>query len=317
MNFFASAKRGLPRTIPDGGLLHTILSCTSLLPARTFANDEDPKAAGRAKLLAAASTSVLDHPVSPVRYGNAEGLTIRQQSDEMWDDIASIKHTLHRMDQEAASSRQKLGILNQELGILNQDLASTTQRLGITEQDLNILNQDLASTTQRLGILNQDLGILNQDLGILNQDLASTTQRLGITKQGTDIAEETSGIAEETLSLVQQIQDLKRFSIGYQKVRNRFFAIYLRDQFKRAPLAPAEQKAISEGSVSMHAGDPVADAQLYKSGWRSDEEVFQSLYGLSPDQVLSYSMFSCPTLTAGHCPQNSLTPSSLQRTTER
>jgi hypothetical protein len=61
----------------------------------------------------------------------------------------------------------------------------------------------------------------------------------------------------------------------YLGIRNRFFSIFKRDVFdSRFTL---DEQIIISGKLNAHAGDVLADAQLYEKGIRKDLQPFQFL----------------------------------------
>jgi hypothetical protein len=83
--------------------------------------------------------------------------------------------------------------------------------------------------------------------------------------------------------LQDRVKALGQTSEGYRKIRHRFIDVYRRDVL--ADLDSQGRKKIGEGNQVAHEGDAVADAGLYTSGERFDEDVLVDLYGLSATQI--------------------------------
>lgn len=83
--------------------------------------------------------------------------------------------------------------------------------------------------------------------------------------------------------LQSRVKALTQSSEGYRKIRNRFLDIYRRDVL--GDIGKQGLKNISEGNIAAHEGDAVADAELFTSGKRSDDDVLIDLYGLSSSRI--------------------------------
>ncbi|KAG0640066.1 hypothetical protein HOY80DRAFT_920646 [Tuber brumale] len=69
-----------------------------------------------------------------------------------------------------------------------------------------------------------------------------------------------------------------------EKLRNRFISTFKRDKLHSD--TPTDRETIREGNESAHGGDGISDAKLYTAqGMRQDHEVFEELYGLSPENL--------------------------------
>src|SRR5262249_22110167 len=100
-----------------------------------------------------------------------------------------------------------------------------------------------------------------------------------LTDQGNQLADQGNQIAD----LQNQVSLLKQTSEGYQKIRHRFLDVYRRDFLNT--LAPLGRANIHEGNTAAHEGDAIADAALYISGDRNDEDVLMGIYGLTALQI--------------------------------
>lgn len=75
---------------------------------------------------------------------------------------------------------------------------------------------------------------------------------------------------------------------AYKAIRDRFISVYVRDKLKKP--ADKDKQFIIRGNEVAHGGDAIFDAQLYQGkGRRADPEVFEELYGFSPEDVLKIS----------------------------
>ena len=95
----------------------------------------------------------------------------------------------------------------------------------------------------------------------------------------TEIANNKTQVA----NLQSRVKTLTQSSEGYCKIRNRFLDVYHRDVL--CDIDSQGFKNISEGNIVAHEGDAVADAELFTSGKRSDDEVLIDLYGLSSSRI--------------------------------
>lgn len=96
----------------------------------------------------------------------------------------------------------------------------------------------------------------------------------------------TSDQSAEIKTLKIEVEGLKLTSAAYLDIRNRFFAVFLRDKCRK--FSSADQKAIKEGNCSAHEGDPLVDATMFQKGVRRDDKTFILLYGMSWNRVLEY-----------------------------
>ena len=93
-----------------------------------------------------------------------------------------------------------------------------------------------------------------------------------------------------------RINTLEEASQGFRDIRNRFLETYKRDWYD----TPDQQShvPIQQGNTSAHGGNAAVDSLLYTdpflSAGRSDERVYVSLYGLTPNQVKRLGMYSSP-----------------------
>lgn len=67
------------------------------------------------------------------------------------------------------------------------------------------------------------------------------------------------------------------------RIRNRFFAVFLRDRFNI--VSPANQQIIKNGNQNTHTGNASVDALLFEGGVREDTGTFVLLYGVMPKIV--------------------------------
>ena len=93
-----------------------------------------------------------------------------------------------------------------------------------------------------------------------------------------------------------RINTLEEASQGFRNIRNRFLETYKRDWYDR----PGQQShvLIQQGNTSAHGGNAAVDSLLYTDPFmspsRSDERVYVSLYGLTPNQVRRLGMYLSP-----------------------
>jgi hypothetical protein len=81
-------------------------------------------------------------------------------------------------------------------------------------------------------------------------------------------------------------------STSYFAFRNHVFATF---RAKVKPLSPADTKALAEADhvFSVHAGDPLFDAVMFRKGIRTDDRTFCLLYGMPWARVLEFVMSRC------------------------
>ena len=89
--------------------------------------------------------------------------------------------------------------------------------------------------------------------------------------------------------LTAKVRDLTETSEGYLDIRTRFLNVYQRHCGYTNEL---QRKEIKKGNWRAHSGDAAVDAKLYREARRSDDEVFQELYGVPFKQVLNLGTFS-------------------------
>jgi hypothetical protein len=65
-----------------------------------------------------------------------------------------------------------------------------------------------------------------------------------------------------------------------KEVRMRYLELHRRRMGRR--IGDAGYSHIKSGDRAVHRGRPLADAQLYHNGERSDPDVYEDLYGVSP-----------------------------------
>ena len=128
------------------------------------------------------------------------------------------------------------------------------------EAKLNTLGDQNKSLSDRVGALETE-----------NKTLKSTIDR-----QDAEI--ERQGV---------EIRELKETSPIGIKIRNRFFAGYLRNSRNDLYDEDHNQKSIKDdGNEAAHGGEPVIDARLFKERIRSDDDTYMELYGLGYAEVL-------------------------------
>jgi hypothetical protein len=67
-------------------------------------------------------------------------------------------------------------------------------------------------------------------------------------------------------------------SEGYRKIRHRFLDVFVREHMGGATIEGREH--IRQGNLAAHGADVIADAELYGSKARQDENVFIKIYGV-------------------------------------
>jgi hypothetical protein len=97
------------------------------------------------------------------------------------------------------------------------------------------------------------------------------------------LTKETTSLQNKITNLEHHVKDLQLASEGYRRIRNRFINVYRRDVLGHA--THQEYQQISDGNNAAHGGDAIADASLYTSRERYDEDVLIELYGLSANQI--------------------------------
>lgn len=83
-----------------------------------------------------------------------------------------------------------------------------------------------------------------------------------------------------------RIDDLARNCTRYLDVRRRTLDVYRRDILKCA--TTATKRRTRHGNQTVHGGDAVADADLYITRNRRDNDVFEKLYGLEVSKVSEF-----------------------------
>ena len=97
------------------------------------------------------------------------------------------------------------------------------------------------------------------------------------------LEDKPTGLQNENADFRHRIGNLELASEGYRKIRNRFINVYRRDVL--GYVTHQEYQQISDGNNAAHGGDAIADASLYTSRERYDEDVLIELYGLSANQI--------------------------------
>ncbi|MCJ1346726.1 hypothetical protein MMC31_004944 [Peltigera leucophlebia] len=96
----------------------------------------------------------------------------------------------------------------------------------------------------------------------------------------------TACLLQEVESLKSDVTALKETTESYFAVRSRFFAVLLRDNFRKS--TRADQRLIDEGNFVAHGGDPLADAVMFKKRFRTDDKTCGLLYGMTWGRVMEY-----------------------------
>ena len=122
-------------------------------------------------------------------------------------------------------------------------------------------------------------------------DLAGLSSRMHILEQKHASCEtQIAGLKAEVAELKDEVFNLKISSKEYRQVRSRFISTFKRDILKNAD--PLDMKIIREVNQTVHGGDAVVDAMLYKSqDKRRDPSAYRKLYGLDPLRVPTISEF--------------------------
>lgn len=92
----------------------------------------------------------------------------------------------------------------------------------------------------------------------------------------------------EIFSQKAQIRILTTTSKGYNQIRRRFLEVYKRDAGLVSE--PGYSSAIVQGNMAAHHGDALSDAMIYEQDHRTDERVYQQLYGLDHTKVLEINL---------------------------
>lgn len=90
---------------------------------------------------------------------------------------------------------------------------------------------------------------------------------------------------EDKLEKMDERAKTTSLSGGCRKIRHRYIEVYKRDIL--GIIDREGRKKLDEGSIAAHGGDAIADADLYTSGERNDEDVLIDIYGLNSDQISS------------------------------
>lgn len=91
--------------------------------------------------------------------------------------------------------------------------------------------------------------------------------------------------AADIAPLEREIEGLELTSASYFEIRNRSFAAF---RAKVKTLSQADSKLLAQDSVSVHCGDPLVDAIMFRKGIRKDDSTFRLLYGVHWHRVLEY-----------------------------
>ena len=89
--------------------------------------------------------------------------------------------------------------------------------------------------------------------------------------------------------LEDRMRGLVTTSEGYLILRRRFIDVFKRD-VKGFDMTGST--AIREGNAVAHHGDAIADAIMFDQDNRTDDSIFEELYGLNPRQVLKYRTYT-------------------------
>ena len=134
-------------------------------------------------------------------------------------------------------------------------------------------NRSGLSTLEKLSEISAKVDLLGNKIEGLEQE--NKTLKSTIKRQGIRIDQQDA-----------QIRELKEMSVLWVHIRNRFFAVYLRD-FHRDRFNSQDQGTIlKEGNETAHYGEPVADALLFETGVRDDKDIYVELYGIWYEEVL-------------------------------
>ncbi|KAL1984359.1 hypothetical protein VTN96DRAFT_9220 [Rasamsonia emersonii] len=106
--------------------------------------------------------------------------------------------------------------------------------------------------------------------------------RMQVAKLNTRTELQSLRIDEQSL----RIDDLARNCTRYLDVRRRTLDVYRRDILKCA--TTATKRRTRHGNQTVHGGDAVADADLYITRNRRDNDVFEKLYGLEVSKVSEF-----------------------------
>lgn len=95
----------------------------------------------------------------------------------------------------------------------------------------------------------------------------------------------TSSLNSQVSRLTSEVSCLKRFSEDFLLVRCRRIENYTK--YVLHSLDPERRARINTGNELVHDGDAVADASVYTTRLRKDTQVFEELYGLSVQDVVT------------------------------
>lgn len=76
-------------------------------------------------------------------------------------------------------------------------------------------------------------------------------------------------------TLEADVGALKLTTDSYMNVRNRFFAVFLRDKARRV-CSQEDHIVIENGNIAAHEGDPLVDATMFEKGYSSRRQDFST-----------------------------------------
>lgn len=155
------------------------------------------------------------------------------------------------------------------LTLLTLEVKVTDLRNELTQANTDLRNE-----------LSQENTDLRNELSDVKSTLSQTRNELShISQANTDLSNELSDVK----SLLSQLASA---SDGFMEVRNRFFAVFLRDRFYRE--SKRDHQIIMSGNQVAHTANASMDALLFvDKKLRDDITTFVLLYGVMPKIVLT------------------------------
>ena len=148
-------------------------------------------------------------------------------------------------------------------------------------------NEAGLATLEKFSAIEAKLNTLDNQVGALqveNKTLVERNESLSDRVGALEVDNMTLKITNSRQDA--EIRELKETSPIWINIRNRFFAVYLRNSHNNLYKAQSQKSIKEEGDDAAHYGEPVADACLFKRGFRSDENIYVELYSLRYEEVL-------------------------------
>jgi len=197
--------------------------------------------------------------------GCSTDVAVERSERGLFDAILMAKASIGTMESLKHDAKQSLAnaLQVEELHVnkVNDNLFVGNQR-----------GLDLASLAQRL-----DTELAARDLKIakLDEQMKLQEGKFDLAKAESDLADSRN---EERLRYLLQSDDF------YQSVRDGYVSVYKRDYLGTD--TKRDRQIIAARNIIVHWGDARSDAALYTNPpGRTDPEVFETLYGLLPEEM--------------------------------